>query len=419
MKAQLLILGNGFDLQCGLKSTYRDFFRSCILDTINEPFGILQLKPETFGFWEGLMLEYYKVYGDKDYNWCDIETIIKDTLWFICYGEKGEPTNLDNGIWKRALINARLGKYPDEINSDKQTVSYIAFFCANAFSGKKSANDLEMLNFLLYRLLYELKNFERRFCKFLKDQLVNPNNNEQIREEYFINFANLLNKITGFSDIEFKKLEEIIDFKEEEKAEKEFYDLEDYDINCEPELEGVFKKLRNTYILSFNYTNIFDFLGVDSPCVYSNVHGKLCSKRHNCNCGLSSVIFGIDDNLIQSVGVGSELRIFSKTYRKMLNAGEPISILPPNDQNVDIIFYGHSLSEADYSYFQSIFDYYDLYSNNNVSLIFYYSKGFENFDAVYNLINEYGGTLDNKAKGKNLTHKLLLENRLSIQEIKD
>lgn len=72
----------------------------------------------------------------------------------------------------------------------------------------------------------------------------------------------------------------------------------------------------------------------------------------------------------------------------MLNADVETSILPKKDnQMLEIKFYRHSLSEADYSYFQSIFDYYNLYENNKVSLIFYYSKGFEQTDKVYQLIN--------------------------------
>ena len=101
----------------------------------------------------------------------------------------------------------------------------------------------------------------------------------------------------------------------------------------------------------------------------------------------------------------------------MFDTSAPTSILPPNNMPLTIIFYGHSLSKADYSYFQSIFDYYDIYSNNNVSLIFYYSEGYEQTDAIYELINSYGKTLSNKDQGKNLIHKLLLENRLKIEQI--
>ena len=148
--------------------------------------------------------------------------------------------------------------------------------------------------------------------------------------------------------------------------------------------------------------------------------GKMCNNKCEKDCKASDVIFGIDDNLIQTQGASSELRLFSKTYRKMFIYGDPIIILPPNDNNpIKIKFYGHSLSEADYSYFQSIFDYYDLYGNSNVSLTFYYSNGFENHDAVYKLISAYGKSLTNKEQGKNLLHKLLLENRLHIQEVRN
>lgn len=92
-----------------------------------------------------------------------------------------------------------------------------------------------------------------------------------------------------------------------------------------------------------------------------------------------------------------------------------IKKLPPNNNSPLIIkFYGHSLSEADYSYFQSIFDYYNLYSNCRMGLVFYYSEGYEQTDEIYRLINVYGDTLSNQKQGKNLIHKLLLENRLKI-----
>ena len=50
---QLLILGNGFDLHCGLKSSYKDFFRSEILDTIGERytrFSFVDVNKNRIGF---------------------------------------------------------------------------------------------------------------------------------------------------------------------------------------------------------------------------------------------------------------------------------------------------------------------------------------------------------------------------------
>ncbi len=55
---QLLIIGNGFDLHCGLKSSYRDFFRRAILDTAGDKFGLKQLKAGVSGFWENLLIIY-------------------------------------------------------------------------------------------------------------------------------------------------------------------------------------------------------------------------------------------------------------------------------------------------------------------------------------------------------------------------
>lgn len=40
------------------------------------------------------------------------------------------------------------------------------------------------------------------------------------------------------------------------------------------------------------------------------------------------------------------------------------------------------------------------------------------FGNVTKLISSYGKTLDNKDYGKNLLHKLLLEGRLTLKEIK-
>ncbi|HFU6883709.1 TPA: hypothetical protein ACGNXJ_000499 [Streptococcus agalactiae] len=82
-------------------------------------------------------------------------------------------------------------------------------------------------------------------------------------------------------------------------------------------------------------------------------------------------------------------------------------------------------SNADYSYFQSIFDSINLYSSDTV-LIFYWSCYNENIreqiksqqvHAVHKLIEKYGDTFNNKNHGRNLFTKLQLENRLIIQEI--
>ncbi|QCA29654.1 hypothetical protein [Vagococcus xieshaowenii] len=97
---------------------------------------------------------------------------------------------------------------------------------------------------------------------------------------------------------------------------------------------------------------------------------------------------------------------------------EPI---PAKKDVENIYFFGHSLSSADYSYFLSIFDFYDIY-DSNIKLNFVYSNYEDNskknmLKKINKLLTNYGESFDNKSKGKNLMHKLSLENRLLIKEI--
>ena len=413
--SQLLIIGNGFDLHCGLKSAYKDFFQSTILDTIGERFGLQQMKAGVSGFWETLLFGYYTTFGKVNYNWCDIETIIKNTVLAI--------GNRNKGLAFEALESVKRREDPNEIKSVYGTIEHFLYikcmsiFYDTLYSGKTYSDD-EAYSLLINRILQELHKFERGFCKYIKNNIVNPNNEKEYNTQYIVNAMNLLNTLTGFTDIQYETIDDIIEREEEEYWEQCSPTMRQSAWREKHILSKEFANLHSVNILSFNYTALFDILEVQSPCFYSNVHGKLCLNMCAENCTDCNIIFGIDDTVIQSQDENSELHKFSKTYRKMLNVNASTRILPAKDnQLIDIKFYGHSLSEADYSYFQSIFDYYNLYENNKVSLTFYYSKGFEQTEKVYRLINTYGKTLSNKDQGKNLTHKLLLENRLKIIEI--
>ena len=406
MTSQLLIIGNGFDLQCGLKSSYKAFFYHEILDCESEKFGFYNTRCGVFGFWEQLLVEHYSMKGNADNNWCDIENIIKETLLLIFANNKNISKKAYNSIGIKALTRARLNDTPDFSDVKNQIEKFISNYCFYYFRNlsfrDKARTDQDQLHLLIEHLLQELHNLERRFCKYIKNLL---------NDEYVVNAVNLLARLTEFSIRKYKRIDEFID-------ERKQIINDGKEVRYDKGLVKSFDNLKSTFVLSFNYTALFDLLNVKSPCRYSNVHGKICNEMCSLNCELSNIIFGIDDTLIQSQSEFNEMRIFSKTYRKMLETSSPESILPSAEiYPVEIKFYGHSLSEADYSYFQSIFDYYNLYSNNKVSLIFYYSVGYNPTDAVYRLINSYGKSLTNQDQGKNLMHKLLLENRLKIVRI--
>ncbi|HFE9497204.1 TPA: hypothetical protein ACGAXP_001974, partial [Streptococcus agalactiae] len=148
-----------------------------------------------------------------------------------------------------------------------------------------------------------------------------------------------------------------------------------------------------------------------------NIHGTLNDKN---------IIFGIDYDSLIDIQKDKNVTLpveFTKSYRILQNGN--IFQYPIPSELTFIKFYGHGLGEADYSYFQSIFDSINLYSSDTV-LIFYWSCYNENIreqiksqqvHAVHKLIEKYGDTFNNKNHGRNLFTKLQLENRLIIQEI--
>lgn len=181
------------------------------------------------------------------------------------------------------------------------------------------------------------------------------------------------------------------------------------------------KDVVETSVLDFNYTT--PFAGYTND--YENFH------LVNIHGNTSNPIFGIDGRDLMS---DPNLVRFTKTYRILaLGNREREKIIHTStggDRHpTDFIkFYGHSLGDADYSYFQAIFDGVDLYSSDT-QLIFYYNLWQQEdgsscretvaqqdmFQKVTRLMSEYGKTMSNKDHGKNLMHKLLLEGRLTIK----
>lgn len=166
-------------------------------------------------------------------------------------------------------------------------------------------------------------------------------------------------------------------------------------------------------IFSFNYTDPFSAHDLD----IINIHGKAAKN---------SILFGVDQ---ENIDPSSEIFRFTKTFRQMtetkLAKNYKDVILPEKDEIEEISFFGHSLSEFDKSYFQTIFDHYDLY-NSSIRLVFYYEtfgeKTPEDMELelagkISKMLHEYSPSIDNEKKGRNLTHKLLLEKRLIMEEI--
>lgn len=185
---------------------------------------------------------------------------------------------------------------------------------------------------------------------------------------------------------------------------------ENYQENSISTINNLVTDPKNTYVLSFNYTEV----DPEKVSHVEYVHGK----------STKDIIFGID-----TVGLdaGTDEYRYSKTYRKLLMnvENQKHESLP---KEVDkIVFFGHSLSLADFSYFQSIFDFYSIY-DSTIELKFVFSVYDETkrseiinnqLKSVTSLFSVYGKKMMNSHQGQNMLHKLILENRIKVVEIEN
>ncbi|WP_203622003.1 AbiH family protein [Apilactobacillus nanyangensis] len=333
-----------------------------------------------FNFWEALAV----VTNTNEGSWYDIEKLIKDFI-FCRYPSGDSNTSIFKQIenFMNELNNNNylmstnyFSPYPRKLKS----CSYFCFVIYILIHKNKNAID----NFQSYHLLNELYEFENNFADYIIDNI-------KTNKSYESNIESLINTLMKIS------------------------------------------KNRSSNLFTFNYTR--PQLSSCNIKKSKNIHGNInnSSQRNN-----SPVIIGIDNKIDEKYKNNEKdyqnIFSFTKTKRILSLVDENIDVL---DSNIDeIIFFGHSLGESDYSYFQSIFDYYDIY-DSYLKIKFVFSPRYSKDDdenekllkdmnklesqsiKVSKLINEYGLTLDNTDHGKNLLHKLLTQGRLQIINIED
>ena len=300
-----IVIGNGFDLACGYKTSYKDFFTSpyfllgniesfmdyvssTLLGTPKNLSSILALK---INVWS---LLFYLSSNDLELNtlkpktlntqikpdikWCDIEEIM--SLSFqkeISSSSIGLPVP----IWSKVFESDNgEGLYRIEI-------PLATFF-------KKYHPDVNVSK--LYLFLYDqLTDFEKVFGKFIDGQTKVDNRRKAFELINTINFMHT-------------------------------------------------DAISDSSIDSFNFSNVV-------------------SSTYHINGDTSNPIFGIDSKDIKKDNPSYH---FTKTYQR-------IGQLEKTKRNMtsfnNLIVYGHSLNQQDYSYFLPIFDALDFYNRNSKSSI--------------------------------------------------
>lgn len=397
---QLLIIGNGFDLECGLASRYEDFFTSKasgmsreeavkvithmktvdeVCDPTEESLSSYRQTVDDVGLtvWDLILLE------DKRKYWYGIENAIERFVVPEVYEKRDDTPTYRLSYTARTIRDLR-----DKTNADPLARESLLLFpdslrCAEYIvntmaSGKIPSSDDGSMRRYLFE---QLERLEAAFAEYLRNAV-------------------------------------LLDKDYDRRATCLFEDMLKEDVFDE---DGV-------SVLSFNYMSPTtptrqNKSGEELQIPIVNVHGCL---RHD------NIVFGIDNASCISHDASKR---FTKTRRQELRnlptLGGSIGreALRTAGSVVQCIkFYGHSLANADYSYFQWLFDAVDLY-NGDTSLVFYYRPELDKdgnrgdldkarevwIERVSRLLEKYGMTLANAYRGANLEHILLNEGRLLIK----
>lgn len=447
---QLIVLGNGFDLHCGLKSSYKDFLYYVITQiyhfsidsddrnqAINQAFDkfLKSLKDvlERFRvdnnfvsytesmneFLSDINIWYLILFNEhlaQSSNWSDIESVIEKYVSIKFINSDGKDKSAKSFISVLVDVFFNYG-FKKNLLSDRQlkTEEYIFAGLLLYHIFKRNIND------------YGIKKEADRLFKSYREKSAFSNRNNRIAIKVKIEeFSGVTEFIINLLMSELHNLEKDFQAYLIQEIENEEYKSKAKNFLQTIVRDGGYPLSYSVF--SFNYTNSCSG-NLGTQVAFRNVHGAL-----NQNSNESKIIFGIDNISSDSKSEDISYR-FTKSYRTMRlytelendkTFGDKIDNIFTKDMDV-IKFYGHSLARADYSYFQYIFDMYDLY-NSNIKLIFYYSKiegrtveevRQEQYRNITKLIEQYGETLDNKAHGRNLLTRLIQTGRLKIKEIGD
>lgn len=388
---QLIVLGNGFDLECGLHSKFSDFEESR-LRLLNPSVEDLEKSNKSVAQYvhDSGLTAWDVILDDKlQYPWSDIELAIE--RWVT------KPN---------VILESKCSKVAEILNhtAGTQVERYLnPYCCCHSWADTPEER--------VAQLLYSIDSQQGQWTPLRVSQLLLAELNKM--EQAFR--SHLLNEVDENDAYAQNALDLLKRMLVAELPKEDCWDVA-------------------VSLLDFNYTN--PLVGADGSTDSSseeqmlltliNIHGSL---REN------NIVFGIDGTKHMDE---ADALPFTKTYRLLsLDNPDTAKLIQTHslhglrdDSTAMIKFYGHSLAQADYAYFQAIFDGVDLYESQT-RLIFFYrpwkkddGTRVSDMEArsdmsrkVARLLSTYGSTLDNKDHGKNLMHKLLIEGRLSVRAI--
>lgn len=462
----LLVLGNGFDLTCKVPSDYKKFLEYILENKLNYHNEELQ-RDGYSNIFEYTLSEIERYL--KDINFAHDGGISKSEVvpelnsWYIIFLYRKMTNDMDWFQVENQIANQLATK-----DNSMNIVESIGDSLLSIYQNGKSMIRTQRISHLnnkeiekIYELLsYNLlnKKLDSFNVEGSKDLFIEFRKKEnELWEEYHEYDKRNIGSITErkkFENSFDSKLEKelfpmvaqvlLAELKELEMDFREYLTLSIYDmgvnyqINAGNLIESILGKIGketgiSTYnVLTFNYSTPWDMsekgnraeylhpIFKENPIKTLNLHGRLDSET-------KEIIFGVDDEFLSPI---SNEYIFTKTSRTLdlytkvmfeewFENSRMSEILSPSIK--EIIFFGHSLSKADYGYFRKILDSY--IDNPEAHFIFVYNiyegtttdkKRRELIHSISSLFGEYS---INKQSNTDLFRNLIQNNRIKIVEL--
>ncbi|SFC10319.1 AbiH family protein [Streptococcus equinus] len=330
MVENILILGNGFDLAMGRKTSYGDFLRFLnsisVQSSNSEEFfdtniidGLIQEKKiEKDGYFskisKNLFLKYinenkYKL-GEK---WSSIELVISDIAEAIVhirdYSKKGD-TKFGSAFFRTLR---------------KQSVSESNFMA----------------------IKYVSDNIDKFVPEY--SQILNDSGVQKAMDVCNEEFIQALDDLTDYLEFYLTYLDKL-DFDSEQRIVKQDSSLD------------AIEELESAKVLTFNYTDTANRLfGISEENTHF-IHGRIDFARDKKS--INTMVFGIEDKEEKTENINPDLISYQKFYQRIIketgsdyrkffekpkNSGETVD-------DMNIIVFGHSVDPLDKEIFEKCFD---------------------------------------------------------------
>lgn len=336
----ILVIGNGFDLAHGLKTSYKDFLDYCQERNSKRFIGAVNYGTT---FIDNIWLRHFIIRNQKLGNtWIDIE----QEIYYIIKTVSKAIYNLSNGEME-SIFPIIFSVQKDIIDFDFNNIcDYLKTSYYNYETNGEEYINIEPNDFS--RLYTYIKNYHG-FITFLYDKL----------REFTKEFENYL----------------------ENNVLKELPEESKYQLSLQP--IGVQPKDKDVYVLSFNYTNTCEKLYKNKFNTYCNlrikpiyIHGKVFNSK-DCNLVMGTHSFSNERTSSNTNPIPVDFNIFKKhnqrhRYETIEAYQDFLKVLTDHQRIIKPVFHvvGHSLDKTDHNILKHVF----LINKNSTIKIYYHNE---------------------------------------------